>query len=173
MRHRHTIRLLKHNYSTPQTYSVTIGAYHHYQLFGHIKNKIFIPSDIGTIINHTLISLPEHHHCQLIIYQLMPNHLHFIIKILKPDIRAQPAAPQLKFGIQPNSLPCIIRSLKSECTKQVHQQEIYLSPIFQRNYYEHIIRDKTDLENCEKYILDNPKNWFYDSENKSKPRNKL
>lgn len=101
----------------------------------------------------------------------MPNHLHFIIKILKPDIRAQLAAPLPKFGIQSNSLSSIIRSLKSECTKQIHQQELYFSTIFQRNYYEHIIRDKTDLENCIKYILNNPQNWFYDSENKNKPRN--
>lgn len=101
----------------------------------------------------------------------MPNHLHFIIKILKPITGAQHAAPLPKFGIQPNSLPCIIRSFKSECTKQIHQQKIYLSPIFQRNYYEHIIRDKTDLQNCQKYIINNPRNWFYDLENKSKLQN--
>lgn len=170
--HRHTIRLQKHDYSSPQIYSITIGSYHHYQLFGQIENRIFYPNEIGQLIKEILISLPQHHHCQLIAFQIMPNHLHFILKTLNQKyissqtIGAQRAAP-LHFGIQSNSLPCIIRSFKSECTKQIHQQKIYFSQIFQRNYFEHIIRNKRDLIIHKKYIENNPQNWFYDPENKT------
>ena len=166
-RHRHTIRLSKHDYTSPKTYFVTIGTFHHYQLLGEIKNKNIIPNKIGKIIEEILISLPKHHHCQLDTYQIMPNHLHFILEILVPIVGAQRAAPLHEWGIQPDSLPCIIRSFKSECTKQIHEQKIYFAKIFQRNYYEHIIRDKEDLVKCQKYILTNPQNWFYDKENQN------
>ena len=82
----------------------------------------------------------------------MPNHLHIILKIGK-SIN------------QTITLGQIIRYFKAKSTFDIRKQEIYLTQIFQRNYYEHIIRDKKDLFRCQKYILLNPQNWYYDEEN--------
>ncbi|HOY61242.1 MAG TPA: transposase [Candidatus Woesebacteria bacterium] len=151
-RHRHTIRLPKHNYSSPETYFITIGTYHHNQIFGKIKNKIYIPNEITEILKNNLNLLPQHHPCKIISYQIMPNHLHIILKIGK-SIN------------QTITLGQIIRYFKAKSTFDIRKQEIYFAQIFQRNYYEHIIRDKKDLFRCQKYILLNPQNWYYDEEN--------
>ncbi|MDZ7586995.1 MAG: transposase, partial [Patescibacteria group bacterium] len=62
------------------------------------------------------------------------------------------------------SLPCVIRAFKSECTKQIHIGLPNI-PVWQRNYYEHIIRTKTALNKIKKYIQTNPQMWDQDQNN--------
>jgi len=83
----------------------------------------------------------------------MPNHMHFILKMLKPISKV------------PITLGQIIRYFKAKSAFEIRKQNIYPAQIFQRNYYEHIVRDENDLTIRKKYISSNPKNWFNDSEN--------
>jgi REP element-mobilizing transposase RayT len=154
IKHRHTIRLPKHDYSSSKTYFVTIGAYHHYQIFGEIINEIYIPNDVSKIIEKNLCLLPKHYPCKIISFQIMPNHLHIVLKIIK-------------LNCKPTTLGQIIRYFKAKSTYEIRKQEIYFAQIFQRNYYEHIIRDEEDLTKCQKYIFLNPRNWCKDKENPS------
>jgi len=64
------------------------------------------------------------------------------------------------------SLPAIIRSYKSAVTRRMRARE-HGRPVrvWQRNYYEHVIRNNDDLSNIRQYILDNPAKWATDSEN--------
>jgi putative transposase len=68
-------------------------------------------------------------------------------------------------NILPNSLRAIVRSYKSAVTYQINRlRKSPGKPIWQRNYYEHIIRGQQDLESIHKYILNNPENWVNDPE---------
>ncbi len=79
----------------------------------------------------------------------MPNHLHGII-IHNNDDSLTGA----------NSLSSIIRGFKATVTKQaISQKLIEKSPLWQRNYYEHIIRNERDLASISLYITNNPANW--------------
>ncbi|MEJ5245590.1 MAG: transposase [Bacteroidota bacterium] len=61
------------------------------------------------------------------------------------------------------SLPVIIRSFKSACTKQINTlRPATIPPIWQRNYYEHIIRNEKSLSEIRNYIQNNPLNWEQD-----------
>jgi len=78
----------------------------------------------------------------------MPNHIHFIVEIKNGTNGAPKAAPP--------TIPKIINSLKSIVTKKLGYQ------IWQRNYYEHIIRNETEYLMIKQYITNNPYNWEND-----------
>ena len=67
-------------------------------------------------------------------------------------------------GPKPNSLGAIIGSYKSAVSNRIHKEH-NATGIWQRNYYEHIIRDEKDLQNKTDYILANPSLWDKDDEN--------
>ncbi len=70
-------------------------------------------------------------------------------------------APTLKHG-----LPEIIRALKTFSSRRINEQKKTPGiPVWQRNYYEHVIRNETDLNQIRKYIIKNPANWSMDEEN--------
>jgi len=59
---------------------------------------------------------------------------------------------------------CVIRSFKSEITKQIHQSG-YRNRVWQRNFYERIIRDENEYDHIRYYIKTNPQNWVNDENN--------
>jgi REP element-mobilizing transposase RayT len=65
-----------------------------------------------------------------------------------------------------NSIPTIVRSFKSTVTRQINTiRNMPGTPVWQRNYYEHVIRDEHELNGIRKYILYNPLTWERDVEN--------
>ena len=121
-------------------------------------------------------------------FVIMPNHLHGIIWILSRtgeastpgnqfvddqgkgsilgnfhDNRIVDALPLPPHGTQPNSLGSIIQNFKSVSTRKINQVAGRPgSKIWQRDYYEHIIRDEVELARIRRYIHDNPKHWEQD-----------
>jgi REP element-mobilizing transposase RayT len=85
-------------------------------------------------------------------YTIMPNHLHGIIQI-KNDIVGGQTPP-----LQQTTLGNIIAFFKYKTTKQVNSD----TPLWQRNYYEHIIRNQQAYEEIAAYIIENPINWRND-----------
>jgi hypothetical protein len=70
------------------------------------------------------------------------------------------AAPPLPRGPKPASLGAIIAQFKSRATKRIWKTpEFKATSIWQRNYYEHIIRNEKDLQNKTDYIESNPLLW--------------
>ena len=100
-------------------------------------------------------------------YVMMPNHVHGIIELKESRDTARRVPAKEKFGKPTkNSIPTIIRSYKSAVTKQIN--ELNNQPgdkVWQRNYYDHIIRNRKDLNRIRKYIRDNPENWENDKLN--------
>ena len=114
-------------------------------------------------------------------FVLMPNHLLGIIFIheargkgeASPErqsngtvIKPGDASPLHAEGTIPGSVGAIIQNFKSVSTRKVNR--LYFKPgnkIWQRNYYERIIRNERELNAIRKYIHDNPYNWGLDKEN--------
>ncbi len=99
---------------------------------------------------------------------VMPNHVHGILEITDYGRGTLQRAPTKEhFGKPvPNSLPTIIRLFKSASTKQINiLRNTPGFPVWQRNYYEHIIRNEDELNRIRKYIITNPLKWDEDENN--------
>lgn len=109
----------------------------------------------GKIVKNIWESLPNHHSVELDAFQIMPNHVHFILHIVLGASRRAPT-----------TLGFIIGIFKTECTKQINKsQNTPGQKIFQRNYYEHIIRTENELSKIRQYIKSNPSLWDDDINN--------
>ena len=107
----------------------------------------------------------------------MPNHFHGIIHLCWGTARRAPADDRAPTGGRAHtmeqfgkpvagSIPTIIRSFKSAVTKRINEtRNTPGMPVWQRNFYEHIIRDDADHTRIEQYIADNPLTREKDEEN--------
>jgi REP element-mobilizing transposase RayT len=124
---------------------------------------------VGKEILRCWEAIPRHaSHVILDAYVVMPNHLHGII-CLTDDGRGTPwRAPtdpvREAFG-QPRSrsLPTVVRSFKTASTRAALGEDPRLGPrIWQRGYYEHVIRGEEELARIRSYIEENPARWEED-----------
>jgi putative transposase len=170
--HRHSIRLPDFDYSTPWWYYVTICTRPKKCWFGNIKNGQMILNKIGKCVESEWLKTTQiRPNVGLDDYVIMPNHLHGIIIIefnlgTIPEWATGSVAPT-KPTIKPNSLGSIIGQFKSVVTKQIRKMG-YHDFKWQRNYYEHVIRNERNLYNIRRYIRNNPLKWEIDKKN---PRN--
>ena len=189
--HRRSIRLKDYDYSQPGAYFVTICAHDRELLFGNIHHDIMHLNRMGLAVRKTWLDLPYHYpHVILDAFVIMPNHMHGIIVLTedggggsvpgdvstlerieagqvpsanpletRPYNIAEPFAPR-------HALPEIVRAFKTFSAQRVNAlRRTSGIPVWQRNYYEHIIRDSTDLQNKTDYINANPLLWDEDDEN--------
>lgn len=164
---RRSIRLPGYDYSQAGAYYVTIVTYHRDCLFGKIVNEEMILNDFGKTANECWRAMTEHFpFVGLGAYVVMPNHVHGIIVIRRGTIYRAPTVEKFGKPIE-GSLPTIVRTYKAAVTRRIGR-ELNASGIWQRNYYEHIIRNEKDLQNKTDYIDANPSLWAEDDNN---PRN--
>ncbi|MBL8077080.1 MAG: hypothetical protein JNM55_03885 [Anaerolineales bacterium] len=178
--HRRSIRLQGYDYSQAGAYYVTIVTYQRDCLFGKIENEEMLLSDFGAIANECWIAIPDHFpNVELGAYVVMPNHVHGIILIRADESQSNPGMiddgrrgaallrpyeDQHKINVKPGSLGAIVRSFKSAVSYRINKEH-NATGIWQRNYYEHIIRNETDLQNKTDYIEANPMLWDEDDNN--------
>ena len=192
---RRSIRLPGYDYSQPGYYFVTICIHDRKQfLFGDVSvgsvgagskpapllnakpapfvnapsNPMGIPNQCHEIIQNTWFDLTNHiPNIVLDEFVIMPNHIHGIIRIIESV--ANRAGLERRAGLEPAptvALPEIIRQLKTFSAKRINKlRNTVGQSVWQRNYYEHIIRDEKSLFFIRKYIRENPVNWVNDSEN--------
>jgi REP element-mobilizing transposase RayT len=105
---------------------------------------------------------------------VMPNHFHAIVLIhdcrgdrpVAPTETNRPVARKLPNGPKPKSIGSLIAGFKSSVTKQINSNRNKPGePLWQRNYYERILRNEDALYITRRYILNNPKNWIKDDFN--------
>jgi len=164
--HRRSIRLRGWDYASPGAHFVTICT--------HNGECLFEDPVLRRVVETTWRRIPRHFpHVRLDEFVVMPNHVHGIIWIVdKPvgaqGVGAQHAAP-LHTGhinVAPGSLGAIVRSFKSAVTKRINEiQNTAGTPVWQRNYYEHIVRNEDELGRIREYIRLNPLKWELDREN--------
>ncbi len=175
---RRSVRLPHYDYASPGAYFVTLCAHERRMTFGEISDAEMQENDAGKIVRACWNALPEHFpHIMADASVVMPNHVHGIVSLvdaLGESKRAQHAAPLRKTDSArgrtvPGSLGAIIRSFKSACTKTINEKmgtsEVKREPVWQRNYYERVIRNEEELDRIRRYILFNPTRWASDWEN--------
>jgi len=165
--HRRSIRFNGYDYSLPGAYFITIVTQHHKCIFGKIVDNEMYMYNLGEIVQDCWESIPAHfQNLEVIPFVIMPNHLHGIITIHEDDRRGTiyRAPTKEQYG-KPviGSIPTIMRTYKAAVTRRANR-ELGMINIWQRNYYEHIIRDQSELADCVKYIYSNPGNWADDPE---------
>ena len=177
--HRRSLRLQHFDYTSAGVYFITICTNQRACIFGHMAAGATQPSDAGKIILSVWDEIPVHYpNVKTDGFVVMPNHIHGIIGINAP---ASPAIPPLvgtRFtlrvqgplrGIAPKTIGEIVRAFKARCTHAINKsQSAQGISIWQRNYYEHIIRNENDLTAIREYITNNPLQWDLDTNNPHK-----
>jgi REP element-mobilizing transposase RayT len=176
---RKNIRLKNYDYSQNGLYFITICTQNKEYVFGKIEDGKMLLNDAGKYASNCWVEITEHFpNVFLHEYVIMPNHVHGIIEIVgvenlqplpfrrmndKTTVGVenfQPMQPK-KNAFQkmiPRSIGSIVRGYKIGVTKKLGCSK------WQRNYYEHIIRNEEEYEKIAEYIENNPANWDNDEE---------
>ena len=174
--HRRSIRLPGYDYSKPGAYFITLVTQGRECLFGQVVAGEMQLSDMGRIADDHWRAIPDHFpNVELGTFAIMPNHIHGII-VIHPVGASQwdaPTGPRDQWdgasqrdgasanGPKRGSIGAIIGAYKMSVTRRV-QRELNRTTLWQRNYYEHIIRDEQEHRRIHLYIEANPANWIRD-----------
>lgn len=150
---RQSIRLKGFDYSQDGRYFITICTHNHQALFGEIILGEMKTNQIGSIVKEHWFQLPNRFNSiQMDAFVVMPNHIHGIISIME--------------SLPDQTIGKIIGAYKSlaanEFMKLCKIKNLSLDKLWQRNYYEHIIRDEEDFSRIVEYIENNPLKWEED-----------
>jgi REP element-mobilizing transposase RayT len=172
---RRSIRLRDYDYAQPGAYFVTLCIQNRECLLGEVVEGIMRVNEVGQIIQSVWDELPRHYPgVDIDAFVVMPNHVHGIIVLsaVGAALRNRPDEPGQPQGVAPTmSLMDVVHRFKSLTTAQYRHGIIrkgcrpFLGRLWQRNYYEHIIRNEEELHCIRQYIADNPMRWETDREN--------
>jgi REP element-mobilizing transposase RayT len=174
MLHRRSIRLQHYNYSQAGAYFVTICAHARECLFGEIIDGAMILSNYGKIVEECWNNIESHFDdVELDSFVIMPNHIHGIITFVgagspRPDEKLKSASKGAETAPLPKrrTLGNVVAYFKYQSTKRLNLKRNTPSfAVWQRNYYEHIVRDEIDLNRIRGYIQHNPARWAEDENN--------
>jgi putative transposase len=186
--HRRSIRLRGYDYAQPGAYFITLCAQHHARLFGEISDGVMRLNRFGVIVREewekTSIIREE---ILLDEFVVMPDHMHGIVVIRDVGVYGVVGAdrvvgadgsPPLLFVREdrlvltdsrpplyrmPRTVGSLVAGFKSASTKRINIiRGTPGDPVWQRNYYEHIVRDEKDMVRIRKYIHNNPSAWNMD-----------
>jgi putative transposase len=169
---RRSLRLRGYDYTGSGAYFVTACAYARECLFGQIAGDELSLSTYGEITLECWLDIPKH--CPQVDLDAciaMPNHIHGIMVLVDDTDGSAPAPAQERFG-KPvaGSLPTIMRLYKAAVTRRINESRSAPgTPVWQRNYYEHIIRDDEALNRIRAYIDNNPSRWELDQLHPNNP----
>jgi REP element-mobilizing transposase RayT len=181
---RRSIRLPGYDYTQPGAYFVTVCTHQNRRMFGHGADGGVALNLFGTVTETKWRRITEaNDHVMLDAFVVMPNHLHAVIVILSrkddnpherwasgesvPSPYDDAGGDTMSLGqlvtCKSGSLGAIIGNLKSVVTRKIN--DIRHTPgekVWQRNYYERIVRDERELARIRAYIVANPARWTVD-----------
>ena len=163
---RHSLRIKDYDYTQSGAYFITVCTYNRECILGSINHSEVILTNYGQFVREEWLRTTSFRNgVTLDIFIVMPNHFHGIIII--DDLGTRHRAPTTEQFGKPtsNSIPAIIRGFKSAVTNQINSHRHTSGfPVWQRNYYEHVIRNDNELNAIREYIQYNPENWEKDEE---------
>ncbi|MFC1716226.1 transposase [Candidatus Poribacteria bacterium] len=150
---------------------MTICTHNRKSLFGQISDGGMLLDEFGEIARDEWIRTPQiRGNAILDEYVIMPNHLHGIV-VISQKWGVSQCASTGKFRSPSQSIGAIIRGYKGAVTKQINQMRKSSGlPVWQRNYWEHVIRNEKELNKAREYIRNNPLKWELDRENPANMR---
>ena len=155
---RNSMRLADYDYALPGVYFVTICTHRRICLFGNVRDGAMHPNALGETVEACWRALPTHYsHVVLDMFVAMPNHMHGILWLRETSQRTTGKR---------HGLPELIRGLKTFSARRLNGlRHTPGQPLWQRGYYEHIIRNEKSLIGIRDYIETNPLRWEFDEEN--------
>lgn len=162
-----------HDYRSQGLYFVTICTHQRRCIFGEVDGDVMILNSLGLIAEvewwRSMKMRPEISPGSFII---MPNHIHGLVAIT-PQEDLPPLGPFAYAGRTryvptrtPRSLGSFIAGFKAAATKRINEARRSPGvPVWQRNYYDHVIRNEADLARVEQYMATNPERWAAHREN--------
>ncbi len=167
MRERKRLRLKDYDYSQPGAYFVTVCTKDRETRFGGIVDGQMQRNDLAAVVQSCWDDLPNHYpNVGLDAFVVMPNHVHGIIIIMDDPVGATSRRPHAGAGKPRPYLGNVVAYFKYQSTKRIN--ELSNSPgahLWQRGYYDHIIRDDRSLDRIRDYIIQNPLRWSADRNN--------
>jgi putative transposase len=169
--HRHSIRLAGYDYSQHGAFYVTICSQGRRRLFGEIVDATMRLNDIDKIVAEQWYVIPERFPTiELDAFVVMPNHIHGIFaNILEtPPTETRSSNSTASKKSVPTAMGNVVGAYKSLCVYHVldwikhNQPNRILGKFWQRNFWEHIIRDEDELNHIREYIYLNPRRWHKD-----------
>ena len=157
---RKNIRLKEYDYSTPGVYFVTICTQNRKHLLskihtvgaGVLDRPLVELLPYGVVADTYIRQMDAHYGCLSVdAYVIMPNHIHLLIRI-HDDGRSGTPAPTKGNTV----LARFVSTFKRFCNKE------YGGNIWQRGYYDHVVRDRSDYDDIYRYIETNPTQWELD-----------
>ena len=166
---RRSIRLQGYDYSQAGAYYFTVCTRDRKCLFGEVVDSQIHVNRTGQTIQTVWDNLPQFYEgIELDAFVIMPNHVHGVILIGEPvgAIHESPLPPVPIAERRRMLLSKILGRFKMVTAKQINAlRGSSGQPLWQRNYYEHVIRDDQSLKRIRQYIADNPAQWKFDFEN--------
>ena len=176
-RKRKSIRLPGYDYSRAGAYFVSICTKEQKCLFGEIVNQEMVLNDAGQMVTNVWHELPQRFsNIELIEYVIMPTHIHGILGIVgvplvgtRKTMSDSPGRADTRPA--PTGLGDIIGAFKSITTNEYirgvkqHWWAPFPGKLWQRNYYEHVVRNEKELTRIREYIINNPAQWNIDKDN--------
>jgi len=162
---RHSVRLKEYDYSQAGAYFVTVCTHRRECLFGEVAEGKMHLSEVGMVLQAVWDKLPHRYsNTGIDVDMIMPNHFHGIITIDVGAIHESPLRmPTLTSSRRKMLLSKMLGYFKMNSAKQINQLRATPGqPVWQRNYYEHVIRNEIDLEETREYIQNNPLKWLED-----------
>ena len=148
-------RLSEYDYSQNGAYFITVCTQDRKKILSQIvgDDAHIVPKPYGRIAEKYICNVPE-----IIKYVIMPDHIHMIIRLDNGSMWASTPTDKnvgADAYIRPkNKIATIVRSIKTLTTKEIGES------IFQRSYYDHVIRNQQDYDEVWEYIDNNPRKWL-------------
>jgi len=136
---RKRLRLSGFDYASPGAFFVTVCAARRGLVFGQVQEGTVRLNTCGLLVSEALGAIPDHHGVEVDTSVVMPDHIHAIV-VLGLETKRE-------------TLSAVVGAFKARVTRQVRR------PIWQRSFYDHVIRDDADLDRVREYIETNPLRW--------------
>ena len=182
--HRRSIRLKHYDYSKAGAYFITLCIQDRQHLLGHIQEGVAVLSDIGRIAQEQWFNLPQRFtNVRLDAFVVMPNHIHGILYIDPVGAPLAGAHNETMGKCQPTGAPddahgrsqgrprgsplhAVVGAYKSlvhrDALLMAKRNGLFLGRLWQRNYWEHVVRNDEELNKIREYIRNNPYTWEED-----------
>ena len=185
---RRSIRLKGYDYSQAGAYFVTMCTQNRKYMFGNVVDGEMVLNDAGRMVQTVWDEIPKYYYgIEIDEFVIMPDHVHGIIVLVRAAPRGRPVNENIMNRETPEqgqprrvartglllSLPDIVHRFKTMTTKlytdgvKQHGWPAFPGRLWQRNYYERIVRNEIALNRIRRYIINNPMKWEHD---RKKPR---
>ena len=156
-------RLAGYDYGSNGMYFITICTRNKELFFGDIRGSEIYPSVMGQVAVDCWVAIPTYFPFVVLdAFQLMPNHVHGVLWICKPDAALTEWQPN-QFGPQSQNMASIIRGFKAGVKK--HATLNHLDFAWQPRYYDRVVRNESELKRIRTYIENNPAKWETEKHN--------